>query len=361
MVRSRICAFRPMAWALAVCLAAGVPAAAQDAAARRLALEPSLLTNWLDEANIHPPVSAGPLTFFPISADRAAKLDNAWTLDEALAAKQFDIEELEPAQIAKARFINRSDKYVLCLAGQVIEGGKQNRTLVRDALLAPDSRTVLDLLCVQKGRWEGGQSFAPRVSVAPLAVRSAASAGVGQDELWQQVRRANEQLGVQREDEDLVSAMQDKTTQTWLAEHRKKVLDALPRQCVGVVVARGVSFVGADLFNRAELFRAVREDVIDSYLLSIGPPSPAVRFRESQPTQEHCKEYLGRCYTARLTPVDSPGAGQLYRLSGDAHGTVLGFKGSWMVHTHLAERVIPVPPRPPQPPRPIPLPTPQPR
>ena len=44
---------------------------------------------------------------------------------------------------------------VLLLEGEMLEGGWQNRTLARSVLLAPGKRSVVDVCCVEQGRWGG--------------------------------------------------------------------------------------------------------------------------------------------------------------------------------------------------------------
>ena len=322
----------------------------------------NLLTQWLDEGLIHPPVAVGTLTFFPLTAPKANRLADAWTMPEALAAGMLVIEELDPPQVDRARFVNRSDRLVVCLAGQVIQGGRQNRTLARDALLGPDSRVTLELYCVQRGRWEGKASFGGSAGITPYAVRNSVASGSSQEEVWSEVAQANRQLKSAQPDEDLVAAMRAPDTRKNLAKYRAAIVEKLPDDCVGVVVARGGDIIGADLFNRATMFEAFRDDVLDSYLLDVpwddlsSQPDSAAR----RPTQFDCRDYLGRCYQSRLVGREASGAGvgRLYDLSGPATGSVLGYEGKWMVHLHLALRVIALPVRPP--PRPIPVPPPRP-
>lgn len=160
--------------------------------AERAAPAGNLLTRCLDRANIHPPVHLGRVSIFPVSLSRTNRLDGVLTMDEALQRKLLAIQELDPPEVARARFVNRSARQMIFLmAGEVLTGGRQNRTLATDALLGPKSSTVLPLYCVQKGRWRGGKSFAAETTVAPLAVRAKAARRAGQKEIWDEVARAN--------------------------------------------------------------------------------------------------------------------------------------------------------------------------
>ena len=338
--------------------------------AERAAPAGNLLTRCLDRANIHPPVHLGRLSIFPISLSRTSRLDGVLTMDEALQRKLLAIQELDPPEVARARFVNRSaGQMIFLMAGEVLTGGRQNRTLATDALLGPKSSTVLPLYCVQKGRWRGGKSFAAETTVAPLAVRAKAARRAGQKEIWDEVARANRALGSATASEDLAAAMARPENVKRFAELRKRITPKLPDNCAGVAVADGGSIVGADLFNSAELFAAMRDKVLNSYLSQYAHGQPPAR--AARPGQTDVREYLRACYRARFAAGEMRGVGRIYHIRGARSGQTLGYggpiipvrdrkersplrAGQYMVHTALLPEIIPV--RPVRPPRPRPVP-----
>ncbi len=345
------------------------PAGAQQA--ERLAPAGNLLTRYLDRANIHPAVALGRLTVFPISLSREHRLSGVLTMEQALAKRLLAIQELDPPEVERARFVNRSGKEMIFLmAGELITGGKQNRTLATDALLGPDSATVLPLYCIQKGRWEGAKDFGAKTFVAPQSVRAKAAQGAGQREVWAEVARSNRQLGSATTSEDLAAAMEKPENVKRFTELRRRVAPKLPESCVGLVLARDGAIVAADLFNSAELFSAMREKVLDAYLsqyeAGIVEGHPGER-----PEQTEVREYLQGCYRARFQPGPMRGVGRMYEISGARTGQTLGYGpqviplresrerpevalGEYMVHTALMSELVPV--RPVEPPTPRPLP-----
>lgn len=361
--------------ALAFWLAA-VPSQAQNAV--QVAPAGNVLTAWLDRADIHPPVRLGRLSIFPVTLNAAHRLPNVLTMDQALRKKLLVVEELDSAQVGQARFINKSGREMIFLmAGEVVTGGKQNRTLATDALLGPDSATVLPLYCVQKGRWRGGGRFALMNTVAPQAVRERAAQRSGQGEVWKAVSRANAQLRSSTPSDDLAAAMTKPENREKLARLRDRVRPKLPADCAGVVVARDGQIVGADLFNSAELFSAMRAKVLDSYLSQY--LSEASGRGGARPDQHDVRAYLQACYRASFTPADTRGVGKVYDVRGARFGQTLAYEPSYrprprpagrlapvrrvrpyMVHTALMRRVVPVRPtpipiyRPPRPPMPRP-------
>ncbi|MHC4718783.1 MAG: ARPP-1 family domain-containing protein, partial [Planctomycetota bacterium] len=285
-----------------------------------------VLTEHLDRANIHPPIRLGRLTVFPIVLASHRPLRNVLTMDQALRRKLLVIEELDRPQVGRARFINKSGRHMIFLmAGEVVTGGRQNRTLIADALLAPDSATVLPMYCVQKGRWEGRAGFAARNYVAPQAVRERAAQKAGQDELWAEVARANRRLGAVNTTGDLAEAMASPANRRKLDALRRRIVPDLPGDCAGVVVAHGGRIVGADLFNDPDLFAAMRAKVLNSYLSQYGMgAAPRHRMVPRPPSQNDVRDYLQACYRARVIPSDMRGVGRIYDVRGARHGQMPG-------------------------------------
>lgn len=350
-----------------------LPAAGQEEARSS-----NVLTQYLDRANIHPPVNLGRLTIYPIVLSSERELTDVLTMDQALSRRLLVIEELDSATVEKARFVNKSrSQMIFLMAGEVITGGKQNRTLTTDALLGPDSSAVLPLYCVQKGRWTGEKDFSGGTTVAPQAIRSRAAQGAGQREVWSEVARANRRLGAETESEDLAAAMATPENRRRIKEIRDRVVPKLPAGTAGVVLADGGSIVAADLFNSAELFEAMREKVFASYF-SQHEPREANLEKIARPSQTDVREYLQSCYRARLSSEGARGVGEVFAISGRRTGRLLAYEPpvrirreerilprrpgmALMVHTALMEEVVPVRPEPEPRPIPVPMPRPMPR
>ena len=305
------------------------------------------LTEYLDRANIHPPVTVGPLTVFPIVLSSHRPLRNVLTMDQALRRKVLVIEELKTPEVARARFVNKSPRHMIFLmAGEVVTGGRQNRTLVTDALLAPDSATVLPMYCVQKGRWKGKAGFAGKNYVAPQAVRERAAQRAGQDELWAEIGRANRRLGAANATGDLAEALAKPANRRKLDALRKRILPRLPDGCVGVVIAVGGRIVGADLFSDPGLFTAMRDKVLNSYLSQYGfGPVKRLRF-VPPPSQNAVRDYLQGGYRATVTASDMRGVGRAYDIRGARYGQMLTYAPTPIpLRDRPSRRIVPVGPQ----------------
>ncbi len=331
----------------------------------------NVLTRYLDRADIHPPAKLGRLTIFPISLSRTNRLDNVLTMTQALDKKLLVIEEMKSAQVPKARFVNKSGKMIFLMAGEIITGGKQNRTLTTDALLGPDSVTVLPVYCVQRGRWSGRKGFNKAATVAPQGVRERASQKAGQGEVWAEVARANERLKSTDASGDLAVAMVKPENVKRMKKLRNKIVPKLPKNCVGIVVAKDKRIIGADLFNSPALFAAMREKVLDAYLSQYSPKELAAGAKSgsriTRPNQNDIRKYLQTCYSARFTPGKLRGVGRIYNIQGPRFGQTLAYQKhfvtmvptvapgqrmpedktirKYMVHTALMQKIVPVKPK----------------
>jgi len=315
-----------LAAVLSLLIAAGM-AGSQDS--DRAAPSRNVLTEYLDRANIHPPVRVAKLTVFPIALTDHHRLADVLTMDRALRKGVLVIEELDRAQVNRARFVNKSSRQMV---------------------------------------------FAAHNYVAPQAVRERAAQRAGQDETWAEVARANRRLQTVTASEDLAKAMSSPANRRQLDGLRKRIAPHLPEGCVGVVVADGGRIVGADLFNDPDLFAAMRAKVLNSYLSQyhVGVKR-AGRGAAEPPSQNDVRDYLQACYRARVTATDMRGVAQVWDIRGPRCGQMLTYEPSlpvplregrapgvrprrqYVVHVALMQRVVPVKPGPVVPmPRPIP-------
>ena len=73
---------------------------------------------------------------------------------KALEAKQILIKEVsEQANVNKILVLNTSPNFVFFMDGDILTGAKQNRVLNTSVFLAPESKIVLPVSCVEQGRW----------------------------------------------------------------------------------------------------------------------------------------------------------------------------------------------------------------
>ncbi len=106
------------------------------------------------------------------------------------------------AQVNTLMIENRGDTPILVCGGTVVKGGKQDRQIAQDFVIAPKTSTPVDAFCVEQGRWtelrEGlatASLFRCANTVALKEVRASAQYARSQDAVWRNVALSNEAAG----------------------------------------------------------------------------------------------------------------------------------------------------------------------
>jgi hypothetical protein len=239
------------------------------------------------------PISFRNLTFVAVYDTAAISTTEYLTLDEGLKSAQVKVREAPQGGDVNRVFISNLSRLPLYLmAGEVVLGGQQDRTLGKDTVIPPGKRDVpVTVFCVEHGRWNGGGSFertAPALAASDIRARAqegafgpsaelsgraqvgqgrvsrgdgAGTAGVGraQQEVWDRVARKNQRFGSAPASGTYrgVLTMEGGSTRSQVAPY----VDALsvaarpgPDQ-VGVVAAVNGKVIAADTFGNTNLFR----------------------------------------------------------------------------------------------------------
>ena len=127
--------------------------------------------------------SRGALTVFPVWAETVRGLRCTTGPDAPLA-----VEELHPEpRVGEVVVRNVGASPSLLLQGELLEGGRQHRVAARSVLLAAGSAEVVEVACVEEGRWSGTGTHRRRGRFAPPAVRAALDLPDRQGEVWRRV------------------------------------------------------------------------------------------------------------------------------------------------------------------------------
>ena len=126
------------------------------------------------------PVVRGALTVFPIW-NGAAVQSRGYDVSSAKLAVE---ERAGHAVVAELVITNHGQRPALVLEGELLEGGQQHRVAARSVLIDAGESQVLDVRCVEEGRWSGGSGHVRSGRRAPMSVRAAQE----QSGTWQRVR-----------------------------------------------------------------------------------------------------------------------------------------------------------------------------
>src|SRR5688572_11016019 len=121
------------------------------------------------------PRVVGPLAVYLIVGPDAASTATLELLPEALSSG--DVVVRETREVGRLAVDHVGARPVLGLAGDLVKGGHQDRTLVSDVVLVPGSvDEPLPTFCVEQGRWhqragEPADRFVASHTVAPTTLR----------------------------------------------------------------------------------------------------------------------------------------------------------------------------------------------
>jgi hypothetical protein len=170
-------------------------------------------------SNVPPPSESGwrlldPVTYenislFPVVASSQQDTSAFLTLDEGLSSGEVIVSEQGATGLARTRdsqrrptpdytrgpavnqlvLVNRSKRPLVLLAGELVSGGKQDRIIAKDRIVAPGAEPLpLDVFCVEHGRWSSGSQFTASGTIVHPSVREQAALKQNQNEVWAAVR-----------------------------------------------------------------------------------------------------------------------------------------------------------------------------
>jgi len=333
--------------------------------------------------HVLPPVTRGNLTIFPVIGGVDYDTSRFLTLDEGVRAgtvivtEQGSLQGLvrrgQPvnrhagAEVNELVLVNKSDRPLLLLAGEIVTGGKQDRVIGADRLVPAKSDPIdLSVFCVEPGRWVGptAQFGSMKSQMAQPSVRVPAMAAKDQHEVWNQVaaaRQAAEMASaavtsgaplVQADNGDLAANGGNDLTHigttsyaATMASPRVQAMvdnaagnyDSVLRElrksgAKGVVVAINGHIVWADLFASSDLLSKYWQKLIRSYAAESVTSVNA----KGRVDQKEAQQFLDRLSGNREVIETEPGVYRRAEVSGDGYKvftlTALSPKPDFDVH-----------------------------
>jgi ARG/rhodanese/phosphatase superfamily protein len=248
------------------------------------------------------------------------------TLDEGLAARTVAVRERtragqDQAEVNTLEIENRSDKWLFLQAGDIVKGGKQDRTIMTDLTLAPHAAPQpIEAFCVEHGRWtqsQDGLAFRNNpgiVAGAPLKI--AIQGEKSQPRVWQEVAKAEGRAVKAARAAGAPMAADVATlssTGTYNAIAENKTLSTnrdayvtalLPQirkhpNAIGLAIAINGKVTSADVYASHALFQRLSGKLLNSYALEgvlAGYASPQTT---TAPTRQQVIAFLSRPSAAR--------------------------------------------------------------
>jgi len=255
------------------------------------------------------PITYENISIFPVISSVSRDTSAFVTLDEGLSSGEVIIREQGSDGMARSRgvalpqyntsasvnqlvLINRGKRPVVLLAGELVSGGKQDRIIAKDRIVAPGSDPLpLDVFCVEHGRWSSGLQFSAANTMVHPSVREQAAVNQSQTEVWDSVRKGTTATDAlagpapRIATRDLAEVVANAPTQSYskIYQHSRvgvsvdDFVDEIQRRfaratsggkgehIVGVVVAYGGEVAWSDIFASSDLFHHYWTKLLRSY------------------------------------------------------------------------------------------------
>ena len=215
------------------------------------------------------------------------------TLDEAMRAGSVVLRERgtgsgqDRAEVNELEIENRSDQWLFLQAGDVIEGGKQDRTIAIDVAIAPGSAPQpISAFCVEHGRWSAksgsGMAFQSNTAIAGSGeLKKKIQGEKSQSGVWAEVAAGSARASafVKADPSRPASALsaigtfnaivENREIRTQRADYVNALLPRLEqaRDAIGIVVAINGEITAADTYGSSALFHQLARKLIESYAL----------------------------------------------------------------------------------------------
>lgn len=203
-------------------------------------------------------------------------LGNALTLQDAMERDLVDVQDR--LGVNQLEITNLSDQPVYIMSGEVIAGGRQDRTFAQDVIIPPLARNVrVPVYCVEEKRWGNRKKFT-YYHEASMHLRQKIDRDRSQGAVWKEIEEENRNDGIQ----SATKAYTAHGSNTNYVRMENDYLQQLPitafdnpENIVGMVAVTGSWVLGADLFITPQLFAREYNTLIFSYIdeaISFGRP-----------------------------------------------------------------------------------------
>jgi hypothetical protein len=234
------------------------------------------INSRLEEIELLDAISYLNFTVYPLRGPAASSRPYR-TLDEALAAKEARVTELDEAGVVSAlRFENNGVEPVLLVDGEELVGAKQNRILNLTILAPAAAEITIPVSCVEAGRWGWRSrhfSTAPHAHYASgraakmadvtASIRLRSEARSDQGAVWSNIAAKMERMGYS----SATGAISDVFEGSSESVEGYATAIELPRDSLGAVFALDGRVLGLELFEDPKVFRHLAPKLLRSWAL----------------------------------------------------------------------------------------------
>ena len=197
-------------------------------------------------------------------------------LSDSVKNKVVEITEIsDSGHVPELKVINHSENRVLIVDGEQFIGAKQNRVINATVLLEAKSTTIINVACVEQGRWNysKNRNFEDSEHLMNYEIRSQRMASVSenlkmskrfhadQSEVWENVASFSRKAEVHSP----TMAMEDVYTNKMNIINDYKNEFKLAENQKGMVIFINGEIAGIEYLSSADGFASISEKLINSY------------------------------------------------------------------------------------------------
>jgi hypothetical protein len=209
----------------------------------------------------------------PGGLSSASSFRNTLSFNQALARGLITVEERGTTAIENVHWLslyNNSANDIFIGSGEVLSGGRQDRMVSKDTLIAAKSgRTDLPVMCMEEGRWSKKNRKFEYRRIANTHLRKTLDESKSQVMIWREIghqletgKIRNKTLAyLEREKNKKFSALLNEYWQFF--EQRFRQTDS---NIVGMVCLSGNNVLGSDIFVAQHLFYGQLQPLALSYI-----------------------------------------------------------------------------------------------
>ena len=195
------------------------------------------------------------------------------SLSQAIARGIATVTERGTASIDNVHFLrinNNSDKSLLISSGEVIAGGRQDRMVARDTILAPSGRDqYIPVMCVEENRWSEKEKKFVYSNFANPFLRKVLDQNKNQVIIWKEIANQLDQSGIKSLSLAYLSRYADKKMTPYYDEYFRffqQKFRSSDSSIVGFVAMSGEKVIGSDIYAGKDLFFSQLDPLLKGYI-----------------------------------------------------------------------------------------------
>ncbi len=241
----------------------------------------------INNITINNPKTVENLSIFMLSGKEKITGKSYDILSQAMQTKKVIVNET--GNVNELSITNNSDDYVFIHSGDIVKGGKQDRTISYDVIIPPNAKNIpLESFCVEQGRWqqranETVASFSTNTKMlSSRELKLAAKYEKDQGKVWNRVAKQKKYLSDKLSDKNgyTVDVADDESnTSLELALENKELkkekeaflnqLKALINtpEAIGYAYTINGEIYGVEVYNNQQLFKDLWGKILESIVV----------------------------------------------------------------------------------------------